>query len=90
MSPSNLRFPQDLSRIFQSLYQFIVGSVCRTLAEAGIQVVQLMYEAASNELERYVPSFFLFLFFFANASLVPRARSVWPSVAGTTPIQGTG
>jgi hypothetical protein len=90
MSPSNLRFPQDLSHIFQSLYQFVVGSMRQTLAEAGIQLVQLMYEAASNELERYVPSFFLFLFFFADASLVPRARSVWPSVAGTTPVQGTG
>ena len=88
MSSSNLRFPQDLTRILRSVCQFVTGSVRRILAKAGIQVVQLVYEAALRELETCVPS--SLLFGFTDASLVRRARSVWPSLPGTTPVQGTG
>jgi hypothetical protein len=66
MSTSNLRFPQDLGLILHFVRNFITGNMRHTLAEAGVQVLQPIYDSASRELEKCVP----FSFFFALLTLL--------------------
>ena len=60
MTTSNTPFAQRLVRILRSLYESIVESVRQYLVRAGIQVLELLNEDASRELELCVSTFFLF------------------------------
>ena len=90
MSTYYLRFrvPQNLIDAIQYLRPFVIGNVRQTLIEAGVYFLQVVHEMASRGLIKCVAV--LFHFSFTDASLVRKARSVWPSVMGNTPVRGIG
>ncbi len=65
MSTSNLRIPRTLNHFLRIVRDSVFGYVRGALAEAGVQVVQRMYDFASRELVTCV----LVLFFFALLTL---------------------
>lgn len=59
MSTSNLRIPRTLNHFLRIVRDSVFGYVRGALAEAGVQVVQRMYDFASRELVTCVLVLFL-------------------------------
>ena len=83
----SLIFVKISFKIFQFICQFVIGNGRQTVIKAAFHIVQLIYQLASKELEKCIPSL---LFCFADTSLVPKGNSVWQSLLGTTPVQWIG
>jgi hypothetical protein len=84
MSSPHPRFPRSFNDLLRTIRDYLIDNVRRALIQAGLQVVQAMYDVAVRRREKYVLLYFLFCL--ADASLVRKGLSVWRLRTGTAPV----